>query len=91
MVVVDASPQILLAKTEMLEMFLDGFTGEVLIPPHVQVECCESKDTFDAQLISRLIKENRIVVRKLKTQTAVQQIRKDFNLGKGEAEAIVLV
>jgi predicted nucleic acid-binding protein len=90
MAVADASPLILLAKVELLETFLDDFPGEVLIPPHVQVECCENKDTFDAQLISRLIKEKRIVIRKLKTQAVAQQLRKEFNLGKGEAEAVAL-
>jgi len=30
------------------------------------LSCCEHKDTFDAQLIARLIKERHIVVRKLK-------------------------
>jgi predicted nucleic acid-binding protein len=90
MVISDASPLILLAKAELLETFIDDFPEQVSIPPHVQVECCENKDTFDAQLIARLIKEKRITVRKLKNQTAAAQIRKDFNLGKGEAEAIAL-
>jgi predicted nucleic acid-binding protein len=41
-------------------------------------------------LIARLIKEKRIVVRKLKNRSVAEQIRNDFNLGKGEAEAIAL-
>lgn len=44
----------------------------------------------DAQLIARLIKEKRITVRKLKNRMAAAQIRKEFSLGKGEAEAIAL-
>jgi hypothetical protein len=66
-VVSDASPLILLAKADLLEAFLGEFPEPVLIPPQVQMECCEHKDTFDAQLIARLIKERHIVVRKLKT------------------------
>ncbi len=90
MAISDASPLILLAKAELLETFLDDFPEQVLIPRQVQVECCEKKDTFDAQLIARLIKEKRLAVRKLKNQAAANQIREEFNLGKGEAEAIAL-
>lgn len=90
MAISDASPLILLAKAELLETFLDDFPEQVWIPPYVQVECCGNKDTFDAQLIARLIKEKRIVVRKLKTQAVTEQIRKEFNLGRGAAEAIAL-
>jgi predicted nucleic acid-binding protein len=90
MAVSDASPLILLAKAELLEKFLEDFPEQILIPPHVLIECCENKDTFDAQLIARLIKEKRISVRKLKSQAAANQLREEFNLGKGEAEAIAL-
>jgi uncharacterized protein len=90
MAISDASPLILLAKADLLEAFLDDFPEQVLIPPQVQIECCENKDTFDAQLIARLIKEKRIVVRKVRSQTIAGRIRKEFNLGKGEAEAITL-
>jgi predicted nucleic acid-binding protein len=90
MVVSDASPLILLAKADLLEAFLGEFPERVLIPPQVQIECCENKDTFDAQLIARLIKERHIAVRKLKNPAIAAQIRKEFNLGKGEAEAIAL-
>ena len=71
-------------------MFLGEFPERVLIPPQVQMECCETKDTFDAKLIARLIKERHIVVRKLKNPGVAAEIRKEFNLGRGEAEAIAL-
>ena len=90
MVVSDASPLILLAKIDLLEAFIGEFPERVLIPPQVQTECCATKDTFDAQLIARLIKERHIVVRKLKSPGVAAKIRKEFNLGKGEAEVIAL-
>ena len=90
MIVFDASPLILLAKTELLERFLGAFPEPVVIPQAVQVECCENKESFDAQMIARLIKGKHITVRKLKSRTACNQIRKEFTLGIGEAEAIAL-
>ena len=60
------------------------------IPQAVQIECCENKESFDAQMIARLIKEKHITVRKLKSRTACNQILKEFSLGIGEAEAIAL-
>ena len=70
-------------------MFLGEFPERVLIPPQVQMECCENRDTFDAQLIAGLIQERHIVVR-LKNPALAADVRKEFNLGKGEAEAIAL-
>ena len=81
---------ILLAKADLLEAFIEDFPERVLIPPQVHMESCGNKDTFDAQLIARLIKDRYMVVRKLKNPAVVAEIRKEFNLGKGEAEAIAL-
>ena len=90
MIVFDASPLILLARTELLEGFLTAFPEPVVIPPAVQVECCENKESFDAKLIAAVIKDKRITVRKLTTRKGFEQIRREFNLGIGEAEAIAL-
>jgi predicted nucleic acid-binding protein len=90
MVVFDASPLILLAKIELLERFFDTFPEPVVIPPAVQVECCENKESFDAQMIARLINDKHIAVRKLGKHGAFEKIRREFSLGIGEAEAIAL-
>ena len=90
MIVFDASPLILLAKAELLERFLGSFPEPVVIPQAVQAECCENKVLFDAQLIARLIAEKHIEVRKLRDRKAFEQIRRGFNLGIGEAQAIAL-
>lgn len=90
MVVFDASPLILLAKAELLERFLGSFPEPVVIPQAVQAECCEKKASFDAWLIGRLIAEKHIEVRTLRSHKAFVQIRKEFSLGVGEAQAIAL-
>ena len=90
MVIFDASPLILLAKAELLVRFLDSFPGPVVIPQGVQAECCENKASFDAQLIAGLIAEKHIEVRKLRAHKAFEQLRKEFSLGVGEAQAIAL-
>ena len=46
---------------------------------------------FDAgQLIAGLIAEKHIEVRKLRVRKAFEQLRKEFSLGVGEAQAIAL-
>ena len=89
MISCDASTLILLARTELLEKFLDSFHGEVLIPAEVQRECCVKK-SLDALLSEKAIREGRITVRRFKESRLSLQIRNDFMLGKGEAEAIAL-
>ena len=90
MIVSDASPLILLAKTELLEGFLDAFPEPVVIPPAVEFECCENRASFDAKLIASLIKGKRIAVRTVGRRAGFERIRREFNLGVGEAEAIAL-
>ncbi len=90
MIVFGASPLILLAKADLIERFLGSFPEPVVIPPAVQTECCEKKASFDAKLIARLIAEKRIVVRRLRGRKAFEQIRREFGLGVGEAQAIAL-
>ena len=90
MIIFDASPLILLAKAELLERFLSSFPDPAVIPQAVQTECCENKALFDAQLIARLIEEKHIEVRKLRGRKVFDQLRREFNLGIGEAQAIAL-
>ncbi len=90
MLIFDASTLILLAKTELLETFLDSFSGEVLIPAAVERECCRAKKSFDALLIEKAIKQERIAVKTLREKQLFNKIRDDFRLGKGETQAIAL-
>jgi predicted nucleic acid-binding protein len=90
MIIFDASTLILLAKTELLDAFLDSFDGEVLIPAEVQRECCAVKKSLDVFLIAKAINEKRIIVKVLKERQLCRKISADFSLGSGEAEAIAL-
>lgn len=86
-VVFDASTLILLAKIELLM----GITEEVkvIIPEKVKAECL-SKRGLDAMLISTLIKEKKIEIRKAGTAEAIKKIQRDFRIETGEAESLWL-
>ena len=88
-IVFDSSTLILLAKKELLDMFLDSFDGIVAIPKVVREETCNKK-TFDALLIEKRIEEEKIKVYEVKKKDLVKKLIEDFNLEDGEAEAIIL-
>ncbi len=89
MIAVDASTLILMAKTELLDLFLDNSGLKVFISGAVEKEST-AKECFDALLIERRIIEKKIFVRKVKNRRMVERIGKDFRLHSGEAETIVL-
>ncbi len=90
MIVYDSSTLILIAKIELLDLFLDRSGREVSIPRQVENECCGGKRTFDALLIRKKIDESKIKVIAVKNTKLVRTIEADFNLGKGESEALAL-
>jgi predicted nucleic acid-binding protein len=53
-------------------------------------ESCAVKKTLDAPLIQKAIDELKIRVVAVKDRKLVAKLRRDFGLGMGEAEAIVL-
>jgi predicted nucleic acid-binding protein len=81
MIVFDSSTLILLAKAELLALFLSGAKQEVVIPGEVDRECCRVKKTVD---------ESKIKVIQVKDKRLVAKLQVDFSLGQGEAEAIAL-
>jgi len=89
MLIFDASTLILLARTEILERFLDT-TLEVCIPKEVERECCEEKKSEDALLIQRVIKDEKITVKLARQKRVGEKVHRDFNLGRGESEAMTL-
>lgn len=89
MVVFDTSTLILLARTGLLDQFLEHIGQDLLIPKEVEREACKVKKSLDALMIQKAIMEERIKVFGLKDRKTCQKIGKDFSLGKGEAEAIV--
>ena len=53
MFVFAASTLILLAKVELLDLFLDGIRLPVAIPLEVQKECCGVKKSLDVLIVRR--------------------------------------
>lgn len=90
MFVFDSSTLILIAKIELLEIFLDEVAMDVAIPEAVERECCGGKMTLDALMIRKVLDQSRIKVISAKNKAIAAKLRKDFNLGIGEAEAIAL-
>ena len=90
MIVFDASTLILIAKVELLDLFLASVSVPVAIPAEVEKECCGSKKALDAVIIQRALDESRIKTVVVKNRRLVGKLQADFSLGRGEAEAIAL-
>lgn len=86
-IVFDSSTLILLAKVNLLREASDDV--EIIIPEEVKREAL-IKRTEDAELISILIQERKIIVQKADEAKAIKKLQIDFRLGKGEAEALWL-
>jgi predicted nucleic acid-binding protein len=90
MLIFDSSTLILIAKVELLDVFLKGIGMEIAIPKAVEDECCGGKKTLDALFIRMALDESRIKVRGVKNRKLVTKLEEDFNMGRGESEAIAL-
>ena len=90
MLIFDSSTLILLAKIELLDLFLGGTSMKVAIPWEVEAECCSAKKTLDSFVIQRAIEESRISVIHVKDRKVIAKLELDFSLGRGEAEAVAL-
>jgi uncharacterized protein len=90
MIVFDASTLILLAKAELLDLFLDHYPAGAVIPQAVEGECVVSPARPDTILIRERIRERRITVDSVQAPVVVHRLITDFHLGHGEAEAIAL-
>lgn len=87
MIIFDSSTLILLAKVELLREIVEQL--EVVIPREVERESTV-KNTFDARLIKKLIKDGRIGVAKVKEGRGKKKLKDDFNIGEGEVSALLL-
>jgi uncharacterized protein len=90
MFVCDASTLILVAKSELLDLFLASVGVPVAIPGEVARECCGSSKTLDAVMIQKALDESHMKTIVVKNYRLVAKLESDFSLGKGEAEAIAL-
>ena len=87
MIIFDSSTLILLAKIELLRQIVSHF--KVIITKEVEKESTR-KECFDAKLIAILIKEKNIEVEEVTSEKSKEKLRKDFNIGMGEASALLL-
>lgn len=85
----DSSTLILLAKTGLLDIFLDEYPGNVIISKTVEGECL-AKLSYDAQLIQARIHDGKIEVKRVRDKKLCAKIEKDFDINLGEAEAIIM-
>lgn len=90
MIVFDSSTLILVTKIDLLDVLLEKGLSNPLIPVAVEQECCLRTKTFDALLIQQRIDESKIKTLAVKNRKMVASLERDFNLGRGEAEALVL-
>ena len=90
MIVIDSSSLILLAKLNMLDVLIGNIKYKLVMPEQVYNECLARGDSFDAQIIEKRFKERLITKKDISNKNLYNKILNDFNLGKGEAEAITL-
>jgi bifunctional DNA-binding transcriptional regulator/antitoxin component of YhaV-PrlF toxin-antitoxin module len=76
-IVFDTSTLILLAKIELLREIAENV--KIIIPEKVRVESL-LKEGIDAILISTLIKEKKIEIKKAGDVEAVRKIQRDFRM-----------
>jgi predicted nucleic acid-binding protein len=89
MIIFDASTPILLARIDVLDLFLSNFEGTVVVPEKVRLEVTESSKE-GAESINRYIEDKKIGVVKVKNTTLVKRLMNDFSIDAGEAETLTL-
>ena len=89
MMVFDSSTLILLAKIDILELFISDFHGRILIPEKFMLEVSAGGGE-ERHLIVKLIEDRIIRVLKVKNVRQVKKLMEDFNIDSGEAEALTL-
>lgn len=89
MIVFDSSTIILLAKIDLLELFISNFHSRIAIPEKVRLEVCREGEE-EIPLIVKLIGDNKIKVLKAKSIRQTKKLMEDFNIGSGEAEVLTL-
>ena len=87
MFVSNTSTLILLAKVDLLGVFIEKF-GKIQITEQVSKEFL-AKDSFDAKFISSLIEGKKIFVKKVKADK-VFGVLIEFSMDEGEASAFAL-
>jgi len=89
MIVFDSSTLILLARIDMLEIFISNYQGKVLIPEKVRSEVC-LKGREETPIVEKMIKTKKIKNLKVENKRQIKKIMEDFSIDPGEAEAVLL-
>jgi predicted nucleic acid-binding protein len=89
MILFDASTLILLAKIDILDIFIADFAKKVAITDKVREEVLEGL-TPDVSFIRKLIQEGKIEVLKSKEKKLGRKLMEDFNMDEGEAETLAI-
>lgn len=76
-----------MAKIDMLDRIINNMQ-KISITNKVFIESTSKTEAFDAKLINKRIEEKAIKRYKIRNLGLYNKIEKDFNLGKGEAEAV---
>lgn len=89
MILFDASTLILLAKIEMLDIFLTNAGRKVTIPEKVKEEVLTGS-SLNGPMVAKLVQDRRIEVLKTRDRKLVRRLMEDFNIDEGEAEMLTL-
>ena len=89
MILFDASTLILLAKIEMLDIFLANAGSNVAIPERVKEEVLAGRSP-EGPILARLFEDRRIDVLKTKDRKLARRLMEDFSIGEAEAETLTL-
>ena len=89
MIAIDSSSLILMAKIDILDKIIKNLKKKLALTEEVYRECTIKTEAYDAKIIKKRVEEKAILKKEIKNLALYQKIRADFNLGKGEAEAIV--
>ena len=87
MIVSNASTLILLAKTSLLQVWLEQI--DIVIPNEVYDEAVLGRESYDARLIKKFVEEKQIVVGSA-SKDCLGAVLHEFSLDIGEAAAYAL-
>ena len=88
MIVLDTSTLVLLAKSDLLSLLAER--TPLLIPDQVRREAVVKPELYDAQMIARMVDSHTIKVVRAAWTRQHQRLQGDFDLGLGEAAALLL-
>ena len=89
MIIFDASTLILLARTDILELFINNAKMTAAMPEAVKQETC-SAPREETPFINSLMDQGKITVKNVKNRKQIQKLMTDFCIDPGETEAIML-